>query len=202
MLPAVLALSACGPTGLFAGPPDTGGMTPPRPVPPVLAPPVVAPPVVAPPVLAPPAGPVTSGSSATPGTASPKPTTTATPVVVTPRPSPSVSCPPPLGPASTIHLTVTPGVGSALVSWPAPLSRDSAIRGWLLAAVREDQQSPAPVRWQKVAAGAGCRTLTTRLTGLASGHAYTVWLEAVVRGADTGAPLQRQVGAEPAVTIR
>lgn len=88
----MLALAACGPTGLFAGPPDPGGMTL------------------------------------------------------------------PLGPASTIHLTV--------------------------------------------AAGAGCRTLTTRLTGLARGHVYSVWLEVVVRGADTGAPLQRQVGAEPAVTIR
>ncbi|MBT9254573.1 hypothetical protein KMZ32_03935 [Phycicoccus sp. MAQZ13P-2] len=71
-----------------------------------------------------------------------------------------------------------------------------------MAAVREDQPTAAPVRWQKVAAGAGCRTLTTRLTGLARGHAHTVWLEAVVRGAATGSPLQRQVGTEPAVGIR
>lgn len=200
VVPGVLALAACGPTGLFAGPPDTGGMTVPRPAPPVPAPPVVAPPVVAPPVLESPAGPVTSGSSPTTGTAPPSPS--ATPTTAAPSPRPSVSCPPPLGPASTIRLTVTPGVGSAVVSWAAPLSRDSDIRGWLVAAVREDQPTQAPVRWQKVTAGAGCRTLTTRLTGLARGHVHDIWLEAVVGNAETGAPQPRQVGTEPAVGIR
>ncbi|QKE84655.1 hypothetical protein [Arthrobacter sp. NEB 688] len=58
------------------------------------------------------------------------------------------------------------------------------------------------VRWRTMTAGAGCRRVTTRLTGLASGQAYAFWLEATVLSAESGVLEQRQVDAEPPVVAR
>ncbi|MFC7529555.1 hypothetical protein [Actinoplanes sp. GCM10030250] len=102
---------------------------------------------------------------------------------LTPSPDPSLSAPA-LDPACTriwprtesafIPIEVTPGAGTLKVEWPAQF--DSNYR---LAAVPQaliSGKQPEPV-WQSVAAGSGC-SVTATITGLTSGKAYIVWLDA------------------------
>lgn len=78
------------------------------------------------------------------------------------------------GESVLIPLTVTVGRRSLTVTWPR--QRDSNYR---ISAVPQDlgAGTQPDVVWQPVAPGPGC-TVTTTLSGLTSGKAYIVWLDA------------------------
>ena len=132
--------------------------------------------------------------------AQPTPRTSLAP---TPSATPATApCPADLGPGSQIGMTVTPGVGSAVVSWIGPPSASSGIQGWLIAPVDQDASAAGPTQWHKVAAGPGCQTVTAKLGGLVSGHRYGFWLEATFVSAEDGLPEERMVGNAAPVVVR
>ncbi len=76
--------------------------------------------------------------------------------------------------AVLIPMIVTPGPGLFTVQWPNRYGGN-----YRLTAVPQDLvtgEQPEPV-WQTVTAGAECE-VTARITGLTSGTAYIVWLDA------------------------
>jgi hypothetical protein len=73
-----------------------------------------------------------------------------------------------------IPLTVTPGKGSLTVTWPRQYDSSYRITAVRQALVSGNQ--PA-YTWRSVPAGTGC-TITATITGLKSGAAYVVWLDA------------------------
>ncbi|MCY1137492.1 hypothetical protein OWR29_05730 [Actinoplanes sp. Pm04-4] len=86
-----------------------------------------------------------------------------------------------------IPMTVTPGAGSLKVQWPARYGNV-----YRLAAVPQEIVSgaqPEP-KWQTVTTDGGC-TGTATLSGLKSGAAYIVWLDApdTPRGPDNSRSL-------------
>ena len=73
-----------------------------------------------------------------------------------------------------IPMMVTPGKASLKVQWPAwygPNYRVAAVDQRLVSGTQP------PPTWVNVTAGPGC-TVTATLTGLISGNAYIVWLDA------------------------
>ena len=146
------------------------------------------------------------GGSATPGaSASPGPVSSTGWIVVTngsPTPSPAlprgIGSPSPALPAVSflpvdrsctpswdqaaieIPLTVTPGAGKLTVSWPRQWDSGYRITAVPQPLVPGDQPTPT---WQTVPAGTGC-TVTATITGLKSGVAYVVWLDAPGTGAE------------------
>lgn len=73
-----------------------------------------------------------------------------------------------------IPMTITPGKGSLAVSWPRQYASNYRITA-VPQPLRSGKQ-PDPV-WQDVAPADGC-TVTATISGLASGTAYVVWLDA------------------------
>lgn len=73
-----------------------------------------------------------------------------------------------------IPVEVTPGAGSLRVEWPTQY--DSGYRVTAVPQALVSGAQPEPT-WQTVAPGTGC-TVTTTITGLESGAAYIVWLDA------------------------
>jgi hypothetical protein len=73
-----------------------------------------------------------------------------------------------------IPVEVTPGAGSLKVEWPTQY--DSGYRVTAVPQALVSGAQPEPV-WKTVAAGTGC-SMTTTITGLESGAAYIVWLDA------------------------
>jgi hypothetical protein len=73
-----------------------------------------------------------------------------------------------------IPMVVTPQKGALQVQWPAqygPTYRITAVDQQLVVGTQP------PPTWQTVAAGSGC-TVTATISGLTSGGAYIVWLDA------------------------
>lgn len=102
--------------------------------------------------------------------ASPSPDVTAS----LPAPDPSCTKLWPRTERAFIPVEVTPGAGSLKVEWPTQY--DSGYRVTAVPQALVSGKQPEPV-WQSVAAGTGC-TVTTTITGLESGAAYIVWLDA------------------------
>ncbi|BBH65800.1 hypothetical protein ACTI_24850 [Actinoplanes sp. OR16] len=103
-----------------------------------------------------------------------KATATADPTVSAPAPDPSCTKIWPRTDPVFIPVEITPGAGSLKVEWPTQYDSD-----YRVAAVPQQLVSgrqPEPV-WKTVAAGTGC-TVSTTITGLTSGAAYIVWLDA------------------------
>ncbi|MDT4995473.1 MAG: hypothetical protein QOH97_5365 [Actinoplanes sp.] len=73
-----------------------------------------------------------------------------------------------------IPMTVTPGRRSLTVAWPRQYNSD-----YRITAVRQPlvSGSQPPYTWQYVATGTGC-AVTAKISGLASGVPYIVWLDA------------------------
>jgi hypothetical protein len=101
---------------------------------------------------------------------------TATPAVSLSAPSPDPSCTRvwPRTEPVMIPVEVTPGAGSLTVEWPTQYDSNYRITAVLQGVVVGRQ--PEPV-WQDVPAGTGCSVSAT-ITGLTSGAAYIVWLDA------------------------
>jgi hypothetical protein len=77
-----------------------------------------------------------------------------------------------------IPMVVTPQKGALQVQWPAqfgPTYRITAVDQQLVVGTQP------PPTWQTVPAGTGC-TVTATITGLTSGGAYIVWLDAPESG--------------------
>jgi hypothetical protein len=115
------------------------------------------------------------------GKATPAPSGTvgkpsATPTVSLSAPSPDPSCTKvwPRTEPVMIPVEVTPGSGSLTVEWPTQYDSNYRVTAVLQGVVAGAQ--PEPV-WQDVPAGTGCSVSTT-ITGLTSGAAYIVWLDA------------------------
>jgi hypothetical protein len=116
------------------------------------------------------------------GRATPSPTPASgravspSPDVTASLPSPDPSCTKlwPRTEKVMIPVEVTPGSGSLKVEWPTLYDSDYRVTAVPQALVSGAQ--PEPV-WRTVAAGTGC-TVTTTITGLQSGAAYIVWLDA------------------------
>jgi hypothetical protein len=128
------------------------------------------------------AGPGTPGGSwivVETGSATPSPTPSMGTTSASPYPSlmgaDGGGCPADWSGESTlIPLTVTVGRGSLTVTWPR--QRESSYR---ISAVPQDlvTGTQPEVVWRPVAAGPGC-SVTATITGLISGKAYIVWLDA------------------------
>lgn len=101
---------------------------------------------------------------------------TATPAVSLSAPTPDPSCTRiwPRTEPVMIPVEVTPGSGSLTVEWPTQYNSNYRVTAVLQGVVVGRQ--PEPV-WQDVPAGTGCAVSTT-ITGLTSGAAYIVWLDA------------------------
>jgi hypothetical protein len=113
------------------------------------------------------------------------------------------ACPPPIGPATSLRLTATPGKGTIAVSWTAPPVEVSRIKRWRIAAVdtAAGVQDTAAT-WQTVKAGRTCRTVRTTLKGLTSSHTYEVWLEVVTASsAWDGSTVDRMVGRAAGIQV-
>jgi hypothetical protein len=113
------------------------------------------------------------------------------------------ACPPPIGPATKLNLTVAAGKGSIAVSWTAPPLEVSRIKRWRIAAVDSSGSAQqTAVTWQTVKAGTTCKTVKTTLKGLTSGHVYEVWLEVVAASsAWDGSTVNRMVGRASGVQV-
>ncbi|MEU8240689.1 hypothetical protein AB0C07_20795 [Actinoplanes missouriensis] len=121
------------------------------------------------------------------GQATPSPVPTRGKAVVTAEPSVSAPTPDPsctkIWPRTDpvfIPVEVTPGAGSLKVEWPTQY--DSGYRVTAVPQALVSGAQPEP-EWQTVAAGTGCSVSTT-ITGLTSGAAYIVWLDAPDTGRD------------------
>ena len=96
---------------------------------------------------------------------------------------------------------VTPGAGSATVSWQA--DGHDEVQGYRVTAVSQQlvggEQPPPP---QATAAQrTDCGEVTVTLAGLTSGAPYVFWLEELVLDAGTGVPEYVQVGWSSPVVI-
>lgn len=103
-----------------------------------------------------------------------KPTATPTVSLSAPTPDPSCTRIWPRTEPVMIPVEVTPGAGSLTVEWPTQYNSNYRVTAVLQGVVSGRQ--PEPV-WQAVPAGTGCSVRTT-ITGLTSGAAYIVWLDA------------------------
>jgi hypothetical protein len=115
------------------------------------------------------------------GDATPSPTPSRGKAVATAEPSLSVPAPDPsctkIWPRTDpvyIPMEITPGAGSLKVEWPTQYGSDYRVTAVDQAIVSGRQPEPT---WKAVAPGTGC-TVTTTITGLRSGAAYIVWLDA------------------------
>ncbi|MEU4423669.1 hypothetical protein AB0F81_23825 [Actinoplanes sp. NPDC024001] len=99
-----------------------------------------------------------------------------TPEATAALPSPDPSCTKiwPRTEKVMIPVEVTPGAGSLKVEWPTQYDSDYRVTAVPQALVSGRQPEPT---WQRVAAGTGC-SVTATITGLESGAAYIVWLDA------------------------
>jgi hypothetical protein len=109
--------------------------------------------------------------------ASPSPDATAS----LPAPDPSCTKLWPRTEPVMIPVEVTPGAGSLKVEWPTQYSSDYRVAAVPQALVSGAQPEPT---WQRVAPGTGC-TVTATITGLETGAAYIVWLDAPNTGYET-----------------
>ncbi|HET9518213.1 MAG TPA: fibronectin type III domain-containing protein [Actinoplanes sp.] len=82
-------------------------------------------------------------------------------------------------------LTVVPGRRSARVSWHNPGGAN--LVSYRVTAIPQDLVSGAQpeLEWKTITPDAGCGTMTTVLTGLESGEAYTASVDAVTTRGDT-----------------
>ena len=73
-----------------------------------------------------------------------------------------------------IPITIVPGKGSLTATWPRQYDSD-----YRITAIPQPLKSgaQAPYTWKNVPAAAGC-TVTATISGLTSGKAYVVWLDA------------------------
>lgn len=125
----------------------------------------------------------------TPTTPFPAPATIADPywhltapplVTATPAPSatPATTDVCDLRPRHTVPFMATGAPGQASLSWYS--HGGGSLKGWRVAVVPQQLVSgeQPPLRWQEVAAPPGCTTVSTTITGLASGQSYSFWLHA------------------------
>jgi hypothetical protein len=117
----------------------------------------------------------------------------ATPVATLPLNSAGPSCPHDFSAqgAVMIPLSVTVGVRSLTATWPR--QRES---NYTIAAVPQKLVGGVqpPVRWQPVAAATSGCTVTATVSGLLSGQAYIVWLDAPNPGFDRDGTRYRYSG--------
>ncbi len=128
------------------------------------------------------------------------------PTPLVPRGVPLETTPPPAvcggyGNPRQIPPGVTPGAGSATVSWQA--DGHDEVQGYRVTAVGQrlvaGEQPPPP---QATAAQrTDCGEVTVTLAGLTSGAPYVFWLEELVLDAGTGVPEYVQVGWSSPVVI-
>ncbi|MEX5721755.1 fibronectin type III domain-containing protein [Geodermatophilus maliterrae] len=128
------------------------------------------------------------------------------PTPLVPHGEPLETTPPPAvcggyGNPRQIPPGVTPGAGSATVSWQA--DGHDEVQGYRVTAVSQQLvagEQPPPPR-ATAAQRADCGEVTVTLAGLTSGAPYVFWLEELVLDAGTGVPEYVQVGWSSPVVI-
>lgn len=110
---------------------------------------------------------------------SPSPDALRPPAVAAPARTTAPRCTGTSRPGQINGLDVRAGAGSATVSWFN--TGDPGLLSYRVAAVpqRLQEGQQAPVDWRSIPAGAGCRTMTSTISGLTRGASYVFWLDAV-----------------------
>ncbi len=128
--------------------------------------------------------PTVAAAQVAPGAYRPVPTSTGVYLAVSPAAtvspavtvsvSPGVVCAPMLGPATSIPVTATAGIGTVTAHF-----NDLSDPSVLLYRVAAIPDSGSPTGWTTVAATHTCKTLSTTITGLTKGKHYQIWVDAV-----------------------